>query len=255
MDFENIRIKDIDLFVRYTPRKKQSIARNRTNHIIGVKLSGADYHDFGYQTFTLEENSIYFFNQRDDYDVKIQDVGTVMSVHFTTTEPVETDSFCIKIKNRAEIVNILEKIEHLYTHSAHSDSMMMSCLYKLCAVYSDIRRKTYSPHDKRIEEAREYIATHYKDEDCLDVAARLYGTKRRRFNEVFHRQLNMTPNRYLTSCRMNFAKELLVSGSFSVSDVAVLCGYKDIYYFSKVFKTEMGVNPGKYKEYINKKTP
>ena len=248
MEFEKLRIKDIDVVVRYKAKPTQFYAKYRKNHIIGVKLCGKAYHDFGYQQFTLTENSIYFFNQKDDYFAHIQEEGEVFSVHFTTYEPIETDSFCINIKNRSEIYRILEQIESKNTVSSRGDSEVMSLMYKLCGMYSDIKRKKYTPENSRMEEARQYIDMHFKENDCIDEAVKIYGTSRRRFNDVFKIMCNTTPNRYVVIQRIEYAKELLKSGYMSVGETAKLCGFSDICYFSKVFKTETGKTPAEYKK-------
>ena len=40
--------------------------------------------------------------------------------------------------------------------------------------------------------------------------------------------------------------ELLESGKMSVSAIAELAGYENVYYFSNVFKQRVGVPPGQY---------
>jgi two-component system response regulator YesN len=42
------------------------------------------------------------------------------------------------------------------------------------------------------------------------------------------------------------AKQLLENGLFSVAEVAAMVGYGDAGYFTKVFKKETGILPGKY---------
>ena len=97
MRFEDIRIKDIRCVVRYIPKQTQWRTQGRQDHIIGIKLGGKAFHDFGYQSFDLTENCVYFFNRRDDYSVKVIENGESLSVHFTTYDDIDTDSFCIPL--------------------------------------------------------------------------------------------------------------------------------------------------------------
>ena len=53
MRFEDMRVKDIELAIRYTPDITHWVARNRRTHIIGINLSGREWHDFGYQEVML----------------------------------------------------------------------------------------------------------------------------------------------------------------------------------------------------------
>ena len=69
------------------------------------------------------------------------------------------------------------------------------------------------------------------------------GVTSRRFGELFRHAFATTPNRYLITRRIERAKELLAAEGVSVTEVAELCGFSDVYYFSKVFKRETGMAP------------
>ncbi|MBQ2750587.1 MAG: helix-turn-helix transcriptional regulator [Clostridia bacterium] len=56
----------------------------------------------------------------------------------------------------------------------------------------------------------------------------------------------MTPSRYVAKLRLERGAELLGSGQYNVTEVAALCGYDNIYYFSRCFKEAYGVPPSLY---------
>jgi len=95
--------------------------------------------------------------------------------------------------------------------------------------------------------ARAYIDIHFRDASCLADAVSLSGLSARRFGELFRLNFDVTPNRYIVLRRVGYAGELLKSKSFSVSEVAEICGFCDVYYFSRVFKNETGVSPKDWK--------
>ena len=51
---------------------------------------------------------------------------------------------------------------------------------------------------------------------------------------------------YLREMRMKHAIFLIENGVFSVKNVALLCGYKDALYFSKLFVKQVGTSPTEY---------
>ena len=53
---------------------------------------------------------------------------------------------------------------------------------------------------------------------------------------------------YLTELRMNKAKKLLCGDECSVQDVAEQVGYRDLKYFSRLFKKTTGISPSDYKK-------
>ena len=89
MRFEDMRVKDIKVALRYSTDSLHWVAKNRHTHIIGINLSGREWHDFGYQQMMLEGTGVFFFNARDDYAVRVLEKGLSYSVHFTTYEEIE----------------------------------------------------------------------------------------------------------------------------------------------------------------------
>ena len=243
VEFGELKLKNIDCVVNYKADKKHWTATDRVNHIIGVKLRGAAFHDFGKYQFTMTENCIYFLNQKNDYAVDMLENGETISVHFTTYEPVDTESFCVKVNSTGEVVSLLEKIR-----SAGSEHVAMSNFYKLCHLFEEHRKKTYSRGDSRINAAKEYIDNHFAEKSCLEVAADECGISRRHFNGLFKKQFDISPNRYVVLQKINRACRLLHSSDLSAAEIADVCGFGDVYYFGKVFKQETGFTPQSYRE-------
>ncbi len=68
------------------------------------------------------------------------------------------------------------------------------------------------------------------------------------FKRLFRLKYNTTPHAYVTELRLERALELLSTNLYSITDIANMCGYTDIFYFSRVFKNRYGVPPGKYRK-------
>jgi AraC-like DNA-binding protein len=64
---------------------------------------------------------------------------------------------------------------------------------------------------------------------------------------VFRRHKGVTPWEYLIRCRVEKAANLLRFSSHSVSQIADLLGYADIYSFCKQFKARLGQTPSEYR--------
>ncbi len=66
-------------------------------------------------------------------------------------------------------------------------------------------------------------------------------------NEVFKAYTSMTPYQYFISIKMHKAKELLERGDSRIKEVAFRLGFKDEYYFSRLFKSKAGVAPSRWR--------
>lgn len=244
MDLNDLRVKDIHGVVIYDTDKKHWVTQNRKDHIVGIKLEGSALHTFADNKFVISGNCIYFLNQKDDYSVKVYEPGKAFSIHFTTYDEILTDSFCIQMPISDEFVSILEKAK---TAKETNDSLTaMSLLYSFCAKLEHARQKKYFQKDKRMIAAKAYINLHYKEKDCLNFAISESKLSSRRFGELFRENFSITPSRYITYCKVEHSKSLLISELFTIEQVSEMCGFSDIYYFSKVFKKLTGTAPSKW---------
>ena len=247
MIFSDVRVKDINVILHYTPQNMKFSTKNRHDHIIGIQLSGNANHFFDDHQFTLSENCIYFFNQKEDYKVEVTDKGICFSIHFTTYKPIEEKSFAIKIKDNSAILRILNTIEQQFIKSGECTAKCLSDLYKLFSLFEEIYYKKYSSDNMKIMNAKEYMCLHFKEDHCIAKAAEEYGISTRRFNDVFKQNFHITPNRYLVNCKIDLAKKLLCFNELSIGEISNLCGFDDIYYFSKTFKKITGQTASEYR--------
>jgi AraC-like DNA-binding protein len=67
------------------------------------------------------------------------------------------------------------------------------------------------------------------------------------FSELFRSQTGQSPMAYFIELRMRLACRLLDLSDKPVKVVAIEAGYRDPYYFSRVFKKAMGLSPEKYR--------
>lgn len=97
--------------------------------------------------------------------------------------------------------------------------------------------------DNRIEKVLRYITKHYSENLSIQELSQKFGLSQSYFGALFAQATSMSFRQYLMKVRLNVAEDMLLSGEYSVSAVAEACGFADVFYFSKVFKTSRGVSP------------
>ncbi|MBP1996622.1 helix-turn-helix transcriptional regulator [Paenibacillus eucommiae] len=75
---------------------------------------------------------------------------------------------------------------------------------------------------------------------------RYAGLSPRYLNALFKQFTGSSLKEYLTRSRLRKAQHLLTESSLSITEIAELLGYADIYAFSKMFKQHTGVSPSHY---------
>ena len=99
--------------------------------------------------------------------------------------------------------------------------------------------------DQCIEYMRTNISnTQFSLSSCAEQFDVAQQTLRRKFKEATGRTLSS----YMTSLRIDHAKELLTSTSLDINEICEQCGYVDLSSFIRLFKSEVGVSPGKYRK-------
>jgi len=101
------------------------------------------------------------------------------------------------------------------------------------------------PHAEKLEAARTYIQANFRDKINVEDLAERMGLSASYFRKLFTKAYGQSPQQYLISLRINTAYDLLVSGEVNVSEAASLSGFDDIYYFSTLFKKQIGMPPSK----------
>ncbi|MBR5869258.1 MAG: helix-turn-helix transcriptional regulator, partial [Clostridia bacterium] len=197
MIFSNVTLSGIDNVLHFTAQSMRFSSYKRRNHIIGLQLSGSALHRFPDRNFTLRENSLYFFNEDEDYQVEILETGVAFSIHFTTFTPISMPSFTIPAEEPGRILSLLQSLERQYNNGLSRSARFASDFYKLLSIYEDMYQTKYAPSNHKLEEAISYLGLHFREKDCLEKAALLFGLSRRRFNDLFKQRYNLTPNQYV----------------------------------------------------------
>ncbi len=97
-------------------------------------------------------------------------------------------------------------------------------------------------------QTKDYIRTHLADKITLaDLAWHLHCSTVT-VTEHFKMEYGITVMEYVMKKRMEQAEKLLRETDQSVKEIALMCGFSDVEYFSRCFKKEHGCPPGEWKK-------
>lgn len=99
-----------------------------------------------------------------------------------------------------------------------------------------------------IEAVIEYMQDNLREPLRLEDFAAQAGMSVSHFSDRFRAQTGQSPMAYFIHLRMRLASRLLDLSDKPIKSVAIETGYRDPYYFSRVFKKSMGLSPEKYRE-------
>ncbi|SHJ18449.1 helix-turn-helix domain-containing protein [Desulfofundulus thermosubterraneus] len=142
-------------------------------------------------------------------------------------------------------IHALEWIKQL--HLAEDAGKMAEIWSEAC---KRVLLNTNNDHSLEIQvvaRARRFMEEHFQEDLSLSEIARRQFISPYYFSRLFKQSTGMTVMEFLTSLRMEKAKELLGKTHQSVSQVAGAVGYVDPNYFSRVFKRYIGMSPTEYR--------
>ena len=115
-------------------------------------------------------------------------------------------------------------------------------------------RVTGSQYKVQLKQAIRYIDEHYRSEDIsLNRVAKEVDLSPNYLSAVFSQEMGTTFVEYLTTKRMEKARELLRASDLRSGEIAAAVGYKDSHYFSFLFKKTQGCTPRDYRSGKGKK--
>ena len=101
---------------------------------------------------------------------------------------------------------------------------------------------------KKIDTAVEYMKLHSEDSELqISNISEIAKMSEKNFRRIFKKVYGQTPYVFLQKYRVEKAGILLKNTSKTVSEIALLCGFSDVYSFSHCFKRHLGISPQGYR--------
>lgn len=149
-------------------------------------------------------------------------------------------------------INMLEKLllNEDSLSSGHREHLLLDILFQLYSEnhLNNTTKETPHSHDILVNRAIEYIEQNLGSKILIDEICRSIGTNSATLNFKFRRELNLSIGQYIISERIKKSQKLLIGTSYTVSEIAAMCGFQDVYYFSNTFKKLQGVSPARYRK-------
>lgn len=101
--------------------------------------------------------------------------------------------------------------------------------------------------DRRVWKAMTLMQAELPRRWTVETLAKCVGLSRPAFARQFVSNTGLSPLRYLTRCRMEYAAELLRHSDEGLAEVAARVGYDSEFAFNRAFKRHHGLSPGMFR--------
>lgn len=189
----------------------------------------------------LPEGRVY------EYVVDREVNGACIDIVFTADRVISKDAFITSPILNQKLPALFKKAFSIWV--AKGEGYRFECISLLYKIFAELCKESYLPDAdfKKIEPAVTYINENFLSEKLsAEGLAKRCGISYAYLKRLFIRRFGMPPKRYVISLKINLACDLLRSEMYSVSQVAEMSGYDDIYFFSRQFKEYIGISPTEF---------
>lgn len=156
------------------------------------------------------------------------------------------------IKNNGDIISLFSKIYKALELGYSIDNLLFAnmCLSHFLALFIyNSRHYTVASSDKPdcVDSAILYMQEQINENISLNDLSKQYNYSVSRFSNLFKQKTGYAPIDYFVQMKMQKACQQLDFSDRSVKDIAFSMGFDDPYYFSKRFRTIIGMSPKKYR--------
>ena len=149
-------------------------------------------------------------------------------------------SYCLKPFSRNELMDSMQKAYQIV-----EERKPAAVLAPPQAVSE--KQERLQVENKTVQTMVDYILEHFSEDISIQLLADLAGITPNYASQLFKEETGSTFSNYLTQIRIQKACELLKDTDMAIFMVAGQVGYKDYFYFAKVFKKITGHTPSTYR--------
>ncbi|GGF67398.1 hypothetical protein GCM10010912_10460 [Paenibacillus albidus] len=163
---------------------------------------------------------------------------------------VGPQSYVFQAQYPLSLLSLLVQMIDLWTTGEELDRLQVSGLF-IQWVHEQFRQLSLV-EDEHLEpdlaqRIAQYIHEHLHRTISMETMAEIFHYSTHHLARVFKRKYGYSPIEYAIQTRIARAKTLLSESDVSIREVAESVGYKDLYYFSRIFKRVTGETPAQFK--------
>ena len=181
------------------------------------------------------------------YDVLRHERGECIDVCFYADRPLSPHAFVISV-SQAEKLSTLFKLLFV-TWVSKKDGYYFESISLLYRIFAEMQKNSTASkqHLQKIAPAMELIHNSFlSTELSLGMLANSCHMGESYFQKLFKEAHGISPKKYIIRLKINHACDLLRLERYTVTQIAELCNFSDVYFFSRQFKEYMGITPTQF---------
>lgn len=221
---------------------------SRKTHSFFIRLSGSMLYDFGDRKIISNTGELVFVPKGSSYEAWMLSENTgYTAIHFDGNFKSPPEPISCSLDKFYDAEYMSSNISDMWNFGNSAEQY--KCISLFYGLLSYLAIEEGAKTDKHaytvITPALDYLKKHIYDPSLkVDKLPRLCGISGTYFRQLFESIYATTPHRYILAKRLSHAKSIIAGGDYdTIAEVALLVGFNDPLYFSKVYKKAYGVSP------------
>jgi len=248
-------------FVLETQPANMDKIRVLASYRLHYVCSGSGVLCCGGMSYPVKKGDLFFLLPAVPFSFEASHDFTYMYISFLgvrANQILET----LKIQAKNCVFDGYEQLEGFWRNGLTYSEEMVGLISESVLLYTlaELGKRTIcdSTDEKKMAAApivlrvKKYIDDNFSDPQiCLEKISTEFSYNKKYLSTAFKQHLKTGVVDYLNTVRIQHACALMEQNYTSIQDIALLCGFSDPMYFSRVFKQKMGVSPKKHLQLRN----
>ena len=225
-------------------------SKGRKNDGFIFVLEGTCEYTFDYgDKFSVYPGEILYLANKSVYHMNINcDKYKFIYCDFKFDDNSDRKSRSYKIKNAVDTENVFYRLKSSLSGGG-TKAKSMELLYNIYNTLITSTKSEYlaSSSRKAVTRAENYIKENLSSPELsVSLLSEMSGMSETYFRSLFLKYYSISPRKYITNLRIQYAKRLMEYNLFTFEEIAVQCGFSTVQYFYRVFKKTTGYTPSEY---------
>lgn len=159
----------------------------------------------------------------------------------------DTARFLSSIKTYESLIDRSDRMSVMYKNHLLEDILLQLCLERGLLGEPDRSRLAELCTDTTVASAVEFIRVNIKRKLLIGDICKNVGSNPSTLNFKFRRELSCSVGEFIIGERMKKARQLLSGTTYPITKIAEMCGYENVFYFSRAFRNAEGEAPGEFR--------
>jgi len=254
IDYEHLSVQSIRYFTNSPTPPAGTRVKRQYSHNVADRL----FYNFNAvvtQTYPggsvkLGDGDVVLIPRNVVYSDDIIQAGNALIIYALLSPEIPDGIYKWQFSGNPDMKQRFLNIQNLWNQK--KTGWYVQCMSETYEILSMIMRKekaayTCSSQNAAISTAVDYLHENFSDPNLtIPTLAEQCELSYSHFRKLFYDVYGVSASVYLKQLRLNHACQLLTLGDYTVSQVAVMSGFSDVYYFSSFFKRYIGVSPTEY---------